>query len=291
MRGKFRGHDTLYGKAMPRFPASAEREYIRLVNAYFRGIKAVLEEELPTLKEEYQKKYEDYKAVHMDGLFDFDAFINSFFAKIQKRLDDMEIFGKWIKDLRKIGMITKKSEIAEWKRMVKKTLNVDLSEDYYSGDFFDDLMEQWVSDNVDLIKTVPNDMLGRMKQIVSDGYRNGTRPKDMAEKIQGVYGMSRGHAQFIARDQISKLNAKITQREHADAGVTEYVWSSSGDERVRESHKRLNGHIFKYSDPPETDNGRHCNPGEDYNCRCVAIPVFKEDTMSLALRDDEETTT
>ena len=290
MRGKFRGHDKLYGKAMPRFPVSAEREYIRLVNAYFRGIKAVLEEELPTLKEEYQKKYEDYKAVHMDGLFDFDEFVNSFFSKIQKRLDDMDIFGKWIKDLRKIGMITKKSEIAEWKRMVKKTLNVDLSEDYYSGDFFDDLMEQWVSDNVDLIKTVPNDMLGRMKQIVSDGYQNGTRPKDMADKIQDAYGMSRSHAQFIARDQISKLNAKITQREHADAGVTEYVWSSSGDERVRESHRRLNGHIFKYSDPPETDNGRRCNPGEDYNCRCVAIPVFKEDTMSLALRDDEETT-
>lgn len=286
MRSRFGSHDRLYGKAKHRFPESAEREYIRMVNSYMRQVKKILEEELPRLSEEYSKEYE--KAVHMDGLFDFQAFISNFFNNIGSRLDKMGAFAKLIKRLRKIGVITKKTEISEWQRMVHKTLGVDLSEDYYSGEFFDQLLERWVSDNVDLITTVPKNMLGEMRQIMIDGYKNGALPKDLAEKIQDAYGMSKAHAQFIARDQMAKLSAQITEKEHRDAGVTRYKWSDSGDERVRESHRRLNGHVFSYDNPPETDGGRHCNPGQDFNCRCVAIPVFEEDTLSLAIQDEDE---
>ncbi len=289
MRSKFGSHDRLYGKAKHRFPESAEREYIRLMNSYMRQVKKVLEEELPKLSEEYSKEYE--KAVHMDGLFDFKAFIGDFFKNITDKLDQMGAFAKIIKQLQKIGVITKKTEISEWKRMVHKTLGVDLSEDYYSGEFFDQLLEQWVDDNVSLIKTIPANMLDDMRKIVTEGYENGMLPKEMAKKIQDAYGMSKTHAQFIARDQMAKLSAQITQKEHKDAGVTKYEWSDSGDSRVRDSHRHLNGKIFSYDNPPETDGGRHCNPGEDYNCRCVAIPVFEEDTLNLALQDDEDTTT
>ena len=287
MRSKFGSHDRLYGKAKHRFPESAEREYIRLMNSYMRHVKKVLEEELPKLSEEYSKEYE--KAVHMDGLFDFKAFIDNFFKKMKDKMNAMEIFGKLIKRLQKIGLITKKNEISEWRRMVEKTLGVNLSEDYYSGEFFDQLLEQWVDDNVSLIKTVPENMLDEMRKIVTEGYENGMMPKDMAKKIEETFGMSRTHAEFIARDQMAKLSAQITQKEHRDAGVTKYEWSDSGDSRVRDSHKRLNGKVFSYDNPPETDGGRHCNPGEDYNCRCVAIPVFEESKISLALQDDEGT--
>lgn len=65
---------------------------------------------------------------------------------------------------------------------------------------------------------------------------------------------------------MTKLNAQITQQQQADAGVTEYVWRTVGDGRVRESHRHLNGKQFKYSDSPvvDTKTGRRANPGEDY---------------------------
>lgn len=68
--------------------------------------------------------------------------------------------------------------------MVHKTLGVDLSEDYYSGEFFDQLLVQWVDDNVSLIKTIPANMLDDMRQIVKEGYENGMLPKDMAKKYK-----------------------------------------------------------------------------------------------------------
>lgn len=289
LRKKFGSHDILYGKADPRFPESAEREYIRLMNQYMKIIKQSLEEELPKLKTEYRKQWEEQQALHQDGMFDLSLFLDKFFDSVfgamQKKLNKFDTFRKLIKRLREIGGITKKTEISEWKRMVKKTLGIDLSEDYYNGGIFDDLIDQWVGENVDLIKTIPHEMLDHMKEIVKEGYLKGTNTTEITKQIQEAYSMSKSHAQMIARDQMSKLNADITRKEHEDAGVTKYRWSTSGDKRVRSCHRSFEGKIFEYDNPPEiwyerdggrVYTGRHCNPGKDYQCRCVAIPVFEE---------------
>ena len=87
----------------------------------------------------------------------------------------------------------------------------------------------------------------------------------------------------MARDQIAKLNSNIAQQQQRDAGVEEYIWSDSGDGRVRPSHKKLNGKRFRWDDPPVVDEktGRRCHPGEDYECRCVALAVFDFDNIDL----------
>lgn len=299
IKGAFGGKNSLVGRAMPRFPESAEREYIRAVNQYMRSVKTIIEAEMPTLQDEYRKQLNE-KDLNMDGVFDFASFITNFFLGITSKLDKMGATGVLVKKLRKIGAITKKQEIAEWRRMVKKTLGVNLAEDYYSGEFFDSLLEEWVSDNVDLIKTVPHDMLGDMKKLIAEGYEKGLSATEISKGIQERYAMSKSHAQFIARDQMSKLTGQITRKQHEDAGVTRYQWSTSQDSRVRPGHALLEGQIFEYANPPEIiewrdtktggywiSTGRHCNPQEDYNCRCVALPVFDNEALTLPLEDDK----
>ena len=82
-----------------------------------------------------------------------------------------------------------------------------------------------------------------------------------------------------------------------DAGCTKYRWSSSKDSRVRDCHRALDGKIFRWDDPPEmwyetkadrVYTGRHCHPGEDYCCRCVAIPVFDLDTVDVPMQKAKE---
>ena len=51
---RFGSHDVLYSKYVPQIPASAEREYVRIANAYMGILKEELEKELPKLKEEYK---------------------------------------------------------------------------------------------------------------------------------------------------------------------------------------------------------------------------------------------
>ena len=136
---------------------------------------------------------------------------------------------------------------------------------------------------MDLIKTIPSESLGRMRDIVLDGYRNGKTTTNIVKEILREYSMTRRHAQLIARDQIAKLNGEIAKKQQQDAGVEEYEWSDSRDERVRTRHHDLNGKRFRWDDPPVVDErtGRRCHPGGDYQCRCVALPVFDIDTLDL----------
>lgn len=56
-----------------------------------------------------------------------------------------------------------------------------------------------------------------------------------------------------------------------------YRWTSQEDKVVRKTHRRLNGKLFTYSDPPTTidEYGRaHTgNPGSDWGCRCIEVPA------------------
>ena len=73
--------------------------------------------------------------------------------------------------------------------------------------------------------------------------------------------------------------------------MEEYVWSTSQDSRVRDSHRRLNRKKFRWDDPPVVDpkTGRRCHPGEDYGCRCVALPVFNLNiTLPWEKRSEEK---
>ena len=175
-----------------------------------------------------------------------------------------------------MAKLTRKLSIREWKKAVKSTLGIDLMDDYYTGELYRTMMERWVEDNVALIKTIPQESLGRMRRSCwrLSERRNHRRPS--SKQIQRTYSVDRRHAQLLARDQIAKLNGDITQQQQQDAGVVEYVWSTSGDSRVRPSHAALNHKRFRWDDPPVVDErpGGAVTPGKDYQCRCCALPVF-----------------
>ena len=56
----------------------------------------------------------------------------------------------------------------------------------------------------------------------------------------------------------------------------QYVWETRGDSKVRLSHRRNEGKIFRWDTPPPTGH-----PGQDYNCRCLALP-FEEGKTEYA---------
>lgn len=68
---------------------------------------------------------------------------------------------------------------------------------------------------------------------------------------------------------------------YKDIGVSKYEWSTSRDVRVRPDHRALNGQIFDWEHPPivNKQTGKRANPGEDYNCRCLAVPVLSDRSL------------
>lgn len=133
----------------------------------------------------------------------------------------------------------------------------------------------WREANVDLIKSIPEEDILRMDLVLEKAYTEGWPVADLAAEIESQFSVTSSRAALIARDQTMKLNAQITQETHLSVGVTEYVWSTSRDSRVRDGHRELDKTRHSYSEPPQVDDsGRRAHPGEDYQCRCVAIPVL-----------------
>lgn len=294
MKKKFRGHEVLYSKYLPKYPESLEREYQRISRAYMKLLKESIEEEMQPLKNQIMKERGTYRA---DGINDFFQMLVKTFERIEERFQKKEKGFGLKKKLENLAERSRKTAAKEWKKAVKSTVGVEVLEDYYTGSFSQDILDQWIEENVNLITSIPRDSLAEMKMIVKSGFSKGKTTTRIMKEIQKTYGVSRSKASLIARDQMGKLNSKVTRAQQQDAGVEEYIWETTGDGRVRKCHKELNGKKFRWDNPPEmyymtkkgiVYTGRHCHPGEDYQCRCRARSIFKWRTLDVPLGTEKE---
>lgn len=116
------------------------------------------------------------------------------------------------------------------------------------------------------------------KNIKSKAFQ-GVRYESLIDSIQKSYGVSQSKAKFLARQETNLLMSKMRESRYQDAGINEYIWKTvvgSPKHPVRPMHKRLDGKIFSWNNPPITsEDGRRNHPGEDFGCRCYARPVVR----------------
>lgn len=153
---------------------------------------------------------------------------------------------------------------------LKNQTGIDLSAYLRNSPNIAERVNTLTAGNIQLIKSIRSQYLDKVQNAVMQAMVKGTLNKDLAAQIKDLGKTTEKRAMFIARDQSSKLNASLTQARHEEVGITKYTWSTSGDERVRDSHAEKDGQVFEYANPP-ADTG---NPGHDFNCRCVAIPYL-----------------
>lgn len=145
------------------------------------------------------------------------------------------------------------------------------------------LQQAWVRQNIDLIK-VPDRIKSVLERELSGPLERGLRVEEIMADLQQQFGFDQRRAELIARDQTLKLSGQLQEERQTQAGIKRYVWTTSGDERVREDHERLDGQVFSWDDPPITNwsevqrgkPARRGHPGSDYNCRCSADPVVDD---------------
>lgn len=152
-------------------------------------------------------------------------------------------------------------------REINQAVGVSMRE-VIKRDGVDIYVEQSVNDNIGLIKTIPEEYHQRLRKVVNDGIDSGNDAFSIRKQILDLGYSTEKRARFIARDQVAKLNAAVTQARQTKVGVTHYFWRTSRDERVRPSHEEKEGNRYAWSDPP-SDTG---HPGQDYQCRCSAEP-------------------
>lgn len=152
--------------------------------------------------------------------------------------------------------------------------------------FIAERLKSEYKENLDLsIQGWYDNAILRLREKVQQNVAIGFRADKLAEDIKYEYGVTERKALFIAKQETSLFVSKYRENRYGEVGIVEYVWSTSHDERVRpaggkhgvtNNHRVLDGKRFRFSDPPivDTAKGRRANPGEDFGCRCVAIPVL-----------------
>jgi uncharacterized protein with gpF-like domain len=145
------------------------------------------------------------------------------------------------------------------------------------------ILDQALTDNVALIKSIGQEHFAKVSQAVLDNYRGVPLPDGMSltERLQKIGSISKNKAKFIARDQTAKITGDLNQTRQADNGIDEYYWKNSQDRRVvgnpsglypkgtraHGNHWDREDQVYSWANPP-TDG----HPGHAPGCRCYAKP-------------------
>ena len=177
-----------------------------------------------------------------------------------------------------VGSVSSKNQKA-FNASIKKEVGVDLST-ILSDEGLSDFLEAQVNKNVSLIKSIPGEYFKSIETTVMNGVANGMRWEEIAKEIGGIKDISsvngklQNRIKLIARNETSNINASINKRRQEQLGVDKFKWITAKDERVRDSHAKIDGNIYDWDNLPTVD-GVKTSPGQPINCRCVAIPVIE----------------
>lgn len=157
-----------------------------------------------------------------------------------------------------------------WLSRVRSTIGIDLR-GVVSRNDLTDALSLAAKRNSDLIKAISDDTSRRVSLAVTNSLMEGGTAARLREDLDAAFNFGRKRSKLIARDQTAKLTSDLNRLRQTQAGVDSYKWSTSKDERVRDSHRANEGKVFRWDEPPE-DTG---HPGHDIQCRCVAIPLIE----------------
>jgi len=264
------------------YPNNAEVKYKKILHKLVREVtKAINEILVPNYETLLQQATRNFpKEDRLDDFLDelrllilrVQDFIN---PKINETINEMKLIG---------------DEIAEFNlKQFQKVNNSVFGIDIFTDEpWLKDQLEIFSRQNAQLITSLPEQDLFQVAGIIERGLQEGTPQTTVAKYISKRFGITRRRANLIARDQTAKLNSSLTMLNQQEAGIETYRWQTSGDERVRNSHKIMDGKLCKWQDPtvyfnegkkkwiprPKTATQKH--PGQDIQCRCNAIARMED---------------
>lgn len=165
-------------------------------------------------------------------------------------------------------VVSKQGELSDGQlsAMIQQRTGIDFS-GLMSDGALKEAVDEAVAANIALINSIPQQYLDRVEQAVMASLQAGTLNDTLADDLLKIEGVTKSRAKLIARDQLGKINSRLSQIRQQSLGITHYFWSTSHDERVRDRHRRWDGDRIAW-DTPTIDG----HPGQAIQCRCTAIP-------------------
>lgn len=258
--------NTLAQKINARFPGNLESQYQKMMGRfvdqlnkeYFKILRQILADEFRTNTRDYR--------------------VNVNYQSIQKRLRDIKkslprkkiyknIFESMQSVFNNIKNEVTKNIKKQYKRKKFPVPELELNADSQA-------LKTAIERNVELIQAIEEKQSDLLENSVLEAVRGGSNFDKVFDEVQAQANRGRAYSEFVARDQVGKAYAKINEEKQKSVGFPGYIWQATNDDRTRDSHAALDQQYFSWDKPPEIEPGRFLHPGEDYQCRCIAIPSF-----------------
>lgn len=156
-----------------------------------------------------------------------------------------------------------------WIGSINRALGIDIATVVRRDDVAD-YVDAAMTRSVGLITGLTDTVQSRVKTTLLREITAGASTAQIARSLDREFEFGRRRSAFIARDQAATFNGELTRARQVQAGIAEYEWSTSLDERVRPDHAAREGRTFRWDRPPADGH-----PGVPINCRCTAIPVIR----------------
>ena len=153
-----------------------------------------------------------------------------------------------------------------------------------------------IQKNLAEIKNLRTETMYKLEMSLRTAIEKGTSISQLTNELMSTNQHTRQRAALIARNEIKNLTSQLNQRRAVNAAFEVYAWQNAGDQRVRgnpngwypkakPSHWIMEGLYCRYDNDTvySADKGKTWKkrtskmpkgkPGEEINCRCLALPV------------------
>jgi uncharacterized protein with gpF-like domain len=162
---------------------------------------------------------------------------------------------------------------------LRHTLKVGgFSVDFRMTRAMNDVFQATVQENVSLIRSIAQQHLGQVEQLVMRSVQAGRDLETLSQGLQHQLGVSKRRAKHISLDQNNKATGAMQRVRQLELNIQTAIWvHSTAGKTPRRSHVEAGRDKVEYDiatgwwDP---DERRYIFPGELINCRCVSRPVL-----------------
>lgn len=145
-------------------------------------------------------------------------------------------------------------------------------------------VEPYIKELNEAIARYTEEEINRLLTFVTVGEETLQEMKKSNKNLTEIYNYiserveaSKRKSDFLAKNETNHMLNEYKMAEYKSYGITQYIWQTMEDDRVRPFHAALNGKIIDYDDPPIQDRyGNKAHAGMWYGCRCRQRPLYNE---------------